>query len=127
MLVSLRKHDAASLSHLSRGPLFPHFAGPFVVMKKVANHAFQLELPKKALSAKVHDVFNVSQLKKLHSTTPRMDSLEDAQEQAQEWQEPPLWKLLTQEMRKKTSNKMILTAQFTRMYPSPNNTSRSPP
>ena len=86
MFVSLRKHDAATLSHLPRGPLSPHFAGPFVVQKKIANNAFQLKLPRKALSAKVHDVFNVAQLKKYHSATPRMDSLEDAHEQAEEWQ-----------------------------------------
>ena len=40
VLVSLRKHDAASLSHLPRGPLSPHFAGPFEVIEKVANNAF---------------------------------------------------------------------------------------
>ena len=90
VLVSLKKHDAASLSNLPRGPLSHHFAGPFTVLKKIANNAFQLELPRKALSAKVHDVFNVAQLKKYHSATPRMDNLEDAQEQIQEWQEAPL-------------------------------------
>ena len=68
-------HDAATPA-LPHGPLAPHFAGPFVVLKQTARNAFPLDLPETARRAHVHDVFNVSQLKKYHPATPKIDSLE---------------------------------------------------
>ena len=68
VLISLRQHDAATLSALPRGP--------FVVLKQTARNAFHLALPEAARRAQVHDVFNVRQLKKYHSATPKIDSLE---------------------------------------------------
>ena len=77
VLISLRKHDAATLSALPRGTLAPHFAGPFVVLQQTASNAFQLDLPDVSGRAHVHDVFvNVNQLKTYRSATPKIDSLE---------------------------------------------------
>jgi hypothetical protein len=42
--------------------LSPHFIGPFKILKRVGEVAYQLELPDHL--ADVHDVFHVSQLKK---------------------------------------------------------------
>ena len=40
VLISLRKHDAATLSARPRGHLAPHFAGHFVVLRQTARNAF---------------------------------------------------------------------------------------
>jgi hypothetical protein len=45
-----------------KGKLSPHFIGPFLIVKRVGEDAYQLELPDHL--ADVHDVFHVSQLKK---------------------------------------------------------------
>jgi hypothetical protein len=45
-----------------KGKLAPRYVGPFKVLKRYGEVAYQLELPK-SLSG-VHDVFYVSQLKK---------------------------------------------------------------
>jgi hypothetical protein len=45
-----------------KGKLSPRFIGPFKILKRVGEVAFQLELPDHL--ADVHDVFHVSQLKK---------------------------------------------------------------
>jgi hypothetical protein len=45
-----------------KGKLSPHFIGPFLILKRVGEVAYQLELPDHL--ADVHDVFHVSQLKK---------------------------------------------------------------
>jgi hypothetical protein len=45
-----------------KGKLFPRFIGPFLILKRVGEVAYQLELPDHL--ADVHDVFHVSQLKK---------------------------------------------------------------
>ena len=84
-LISLRKHDAATLSALLRGPLAPHFAGPFVVLKQTARNAFQLDLHETTRRAHVHDVFNVSQPKKYHSAPPKIDSLESDADSLGNW------------------------------------------
>ena len=42
VLVSLKKHETASL--FPRGPLAPHLAGPFKVLKAVSDDAYQLDL-----------------------------------------------------------------------------------
>ena len=45
-----------------KGKLSPHFIGPFMLLKRVGEVAYQLELTDHL--ADVHDVFHVSQLKK---------------------------------------------------------------
>jgi hypothetical protein len=45
-----------------KGKLFPRFIGPFKILKRVGEVAYQLELPNHL--ADVHDIFHVSQLKK---------------------------------------------------------------
>jgi hypothetical protein len=45
-----------------KGKLSPRFIGPFQILKRVGEVAYQLELPDHL--ADVHDVFHVSQLKK---------------------------------------------------------------
>jgi hypothetical protein len=44
-----------------KGELSPRFIGPFLILKRVEEVAYQLELPDHL--ADVHDVFHVSQLK----------------------------------------------------------------
>jgi hypothetical protein len=45
-----------------RGKLSPRYIRPFLILKRVGEVAYQLELPDRL--ADVHDVFHVSQLKK---------------------------------------------------------------
>jgi hypothetical protein len=45
-----------------KGKLSPHFIGPFLILKRVGEVAYQLELPDHL--SDVHDVFHVSQLQK---------------------------------------------------------------
>jgi hypothetical protein len=45
-----------------KGKLSPRFIGPFLILKRVGEVAYQLELPDHL--SDVHDVFHVSQLKK---------------------------------------------------------------
>jgi hypothetical protein len=47
-----------------KGKLSPRFIGPFKILKRVGEVAYQLELPDHLTD--VHDVFHVSQLKKYH-------------------------------------------------------------
>ena len=41
----------------------------------MSENAYKLKLPEHLLRAKVHDVFNISHLRKYHSTTPKIDAL----------------------------------------------------
>jgi hypothetical protein len=59
-----------------KGKLFPRFIGPFKVLSRKGEVAYEIELPE-ILSA-VHNVFHVSQLKKCHpemSETPLKDTV----------------------------------------------------
>jgi hypothetical protein len=45
-----------------KGKLVPHYIGPFLVLARLGNVAYRLEIP--PTLADVHNVFHVSQLKK---------------------------------------------------------------
>ena len=68
VLVNVRKQPAQSL-WADRGPLMPYFAGPFDVLRRVGPNAYQLRLPPE-IASRIHDIFNVVQLRKYHSYTP---------------------------------------------------------
>jgi hypothetical protein len=79
-----------------RGKLAPRFIGPFKILEKIDEVAYQLELPPQL--SDVHDVFHVSQLKKcLHVPEEQipMDDL-DAKE-VLSYQEYPIKILETPE------------------------------
>jgi hypothetical protein len=58
-----------------RGNLAPRFIGPFKIMEKSGEVAYQLELPPQL--SDVHDVFHVSQLKKCLCVPEERISMED--------------------------------------------------
>jgi hypothetical protein len=72
-----------------RGKLAPRFIGPFKILEKRGEVAYQLELPPQLFD--VHDVFHVSQLKKcLHVPEEQipMEDLDDKEELS--YQEYPI-------------------------------------
>jgi hypothetical protein len=58
-----------------RGKLSPKFIGPFKILEKRGEVAYQLELPPQLLD--VHDVFHISQLKKCLHVPEEQIPLED--------------------------------------------------
>jgi hypothetical protein len=58
-----------------KGKLSPRFIGPFLILKRVGEVAYQLELPNHL--ADVHDVFHVSQLKKCLKVPKEQLPMED--------------------------------------------------
>jgi hypothetical protein len=61
--VYLKVSPMRGLRHFKvRGKLAPRFIGPFEILEKRGEAAYQLELPPQL--SDVHDVFHVSQLKK---------------------------------------------------------------
>ena len=53
----------------------------------MALSAFQLDLPGTARRANVHRGFNVSQLKKYHYATPKIDSIKSGADSTGNWDE----------------------------------------
>jgi hypothetical protein len=58
-----------------RGKLAPRFIGPFKILEKRGEVAYQLELPPQLFD--VHDVFHVSQLKKCLQVLDEQVPMED--------------------------------------------------
>jgi hypothetical protein len=58
-----------------RGKLTPRFIGPFKILEKRGEVAYQLELPPQLLD--VHDVFHISQLKKCLRVPEEQISMEE--------------------------------------------------
>jgi ribosomal protein L21E len=58
-----------------KGKLSPRFIGPFLILKRVREVAYQLELPDHLVD--VHDVFHVSQLKKCLKVPKEHLAMED--------------------------------------------------
>jgi ribosomal protein L21E len=58
-----------------KGKLSPRFIGPFLILKRVREVAYQLELPDHLVD--VHDVFHVSQLKKCLKVPKEQLAMED--------------------------------------------------
>jgi hypothetical protein len=68
--------EVGDLRHLKvRGNLAPRFIGPFKILEKRGEEAYQLELPPQL--SDVHDVFHVSQLKKCLGVPEEQIPMED--------------------------------------------------
>jgi hypothetical protein len=74
--VYLKVSHMRDLRHLKvRGNLAPRFIGPFKILEKRGEEAYQLELPPQL--SDVHDVFHVSQLKKCLGVPEEQIPMED--------------------------------------------------
>jgi hypothetical protein len=74
--VYLKVSPMRGLRHFKvRGKLAPRFIGPFKILEKRGEVAYQLELPPQL--SDVHDVFHVSQLKKYLRMPEEQLSMED--------------------------------------------------
>jgi hypothetical protein len=74
--VYLKVSPVRGLRHFKiRGKLTPRFIGPFKILEKRGEVAYQLELPPQLFD--VHDVFHVSQLKKCLCVPEEQIPMED--------------------------------------------------
>jgi hypothetical protein len=74
--IYLKVSPMRGLRHLKvRGKLTPRFIGPFKILEKRGEVAYQLELPPQL--SDVHDVFHVSQLKKYLRVPEEQIPMED--------------------------------------------------
>jgi hypothetical protein len=74
--VYLKVSPMRGLHHFKvRGKLAPRFIGPFKILEKGGEVAYQLELPPQL--SNVHDVFHVSQLKKCLCVPKEQIPMED--------------------------------------------------
>ena len=87
-----------------KGKLSPRYVGPFKIISKRGDLAYQLELPSNF--ANVHDVFHVSQLRKCFKTPDRTINFEeiDLQEDLSYHEHPVA---ILEETECKTRNKSI--------------------
>ena len=84
--------------------LAPGYVGPFKIVSKRGDLAYQLELPSNF--ANVHDVFHVSQLRKCFKTPDRTVNFEDIELQEDlSYREHPV--AILEETERKTHNKSI--------------------
>jgi hypothetical protein len=75
-LVYLKVSPMRGFCHFNvRGKLAPRFIGPFKIVEKRCEVAYQLELPLQL--SDVHDVFHVSQLKKCLCVPEEQVPMED--------------------------------------------------
>ena len=88
-----------------KGKLTPRFVGPFKVVGKRGDLAYQLELPSNF--SNVHDVFHVSQLRRCFKTPERTVDLQDIDLQPDlYYHEHPI--AILEETKCKTRNKSIM-------------------
>jgi hypothetical protein len=74
--VYLKVSPMSGLRHFKvRGKIAPRFIGPFKILEKTGEVAYQLELPPQL--SDVHDVFQVSQLKKYLFVPEKQIPMED--------------------------------------------------
>jgi hypothetical protein len=76
-----------------RGKLAPRFIGPFKILEKRGEVAYQLELPPQLSDVQlsdVHDVFHVSQLKKCLHVPEEQIPMEDLDAKDLSYQEYPV-------------------------------------
>ena len=87
-----------------KGKLAPRYVGPFKILGKRGDLAYQLELPSNF--ANVHDVFHVSQLRKCFKAPERMIPFEEIDlQQDLSYREHPV--AILEETERKTRNKSI--------------------
>jgi hypothetical protein len=92
-----------------KGKLSPRFIGPFLILKRVGEVAYQLELPDHL--SDVHDVFHVSQLKKCLRVPEEQLPMEDLSVQDDlTYAEYPIKILDT--LTRVTRNKVIRCARY---------------
>ncbi|GKA14729.1 retrotransposable element Tf2 [Tanacetum coccineum] len=65
VLLKLQPHRPVSIRQGKQNKFSPKYFGPFEILTKVGALAYKLKLP---AASQIHDVFHVSQLKKLHGT-----------------------------------------------------------
>ncbi|GKC32424.1 retrotransposable element Tf2 [Tanacetum coccineum] len=65
VLLKLQPHRQVSIRQGKQNKFSPKYFGPFEILAKVGPVAYKLKLP---VASQIHDVFHVSQLKKLHGT-----------------------------------------------------------
>lgn len=88
-----------------KGKLAPRYVGPFKIIGKRGDLAYQLELP--ANFSNVHDVFHVSQLRKCFKAPERTIDFDDIQLQDNlSYREHPV--AILEETECKTRNKSIM-------------------
>jgi hypothetical protein len=86
--VYLKVSPMRGLHHFKvRGKLAPRFIGPFKILEKGGEVAYQLELPPQL--SNVHDVFHVSQLKKCLCVPKEQIPMEDLDVKDLSYQDVP--------------------------------------
>jgi hypothetical protein len=94
--VYLKMSPMGGLRHFKvRGKLAPRFIGPFKILEKRGEVAYQLVLPPQL--SDVHDVFHVSQLKKCLHVPEEQFHMEDFDAKELSYQEYPIKILETSE------------------------------